>query len=266
MNNVKIINEKQTKTLFKKVLPNSMRYAIANTCTRVVYKGLQNSEAQIKSDFILRGAYVVGKRPGTGAVKYEKAIPHHNIDDISAKWGSVDKVGSKDYSFMEKQEEGFTNENKPVPDPKTIRIGKSEKKKVSKRYYLKGASIKKIRDFSSYGGSDKARRVIAMRNAYAQGFALPNSNQFFSFEDNDYAPGWEGGLFQFSGTEPPQSSLSYPNLRRMYYNPEGKNKSKRRRARKWMEQSKNKISQSEIDKFYSEEMSAQLSKQMQSIV
>jgi|WetSurMetagenome_2_1015567.scaffolds.fasta_scaffold02367_18 hypothetical protein len=261
---IKITNEKDAKDFFQKILPDSVRFSVANTCTRAVYSGMEASENEIRDDFILRGGYVVGKKPGRGAIKYDKAIPSHDIDKISARWGSVDKVGAKDYSFMQKQEEGFTNETKPVPDAATARSGGTEQGKVQRKNYINGADIKKLKDFASglNGKSDIARRVIAMKRAYKQGYGLPGSSQFFSFDDDEYAAKWEGGLFQFGQNEPPRSGLRYPNVKRLYYNPEGKNKSKRRRAVRWMQKSKNKIKQTEIDKFYAEEMNKQLARQM----
>jgi len=260
--NARIINEKEAKQFFGKVLPDSVRYTIANTLTRAVYKGMEASEEQVRDDFFLRGSYVIGKTPGKGAIKYEKAIPSHDIKNIAARWGSVDKVGSRDYAFMEKQESGFENENKPVPNASQVRKGGSEKEKVKTDFYLKKAQIRKMSDFGGVSGNDKKARIIRMRAAYKAGYGKPGSNELFSFDDNEYNPGWEGGLFQFAGNEPPRDDLHYPNVRRLYYNPEGKSRTKKRRARHWMEKSGNTITQSDFDKIYAEEFNKQLARNL----
>lgn len=255
---IDIKNEREFKQMLAKGFPDSTRFAVSNAATRIVFHGMERSEEQIRDDFILRGSFVVGKSPGKGAVKYEKAIPHHDLSKIVASWGSVDKAGSKDYGFMEKQEEGFVNENKPVPNPKESRRGGSQAGKVLKAVYLKGAVIRRLSDFGSAIGSATVARVVRLRNAFKQGFGLPGSNQFFAMDDGEYAPAWSGGLFQFSGVEPPRNDLFYPNMRRLFYDPKGKSGEKRRRARHWMEKSANKITQGEIEKLYTEEFNKQL--------
>jgi hypothetical protein len=258
--NVKIVNKKEVDELLKRGLPNSVRFAVANTCSRVVFSGLKDSEGIIRDDFILRGGFVVGKSPGKGAVKYEKAIPHHDISKISATWGSVDKAGNKDYSFMEGQEEGFTNEKKPVPNPQNARAASSEKRKVLRRAYLKNADIRHPRSlFTGLVGSSRQMLMIGLSRAYREGFGAFGSNQFFGFGDNEI-PGWEGGLFQFGQSEILADGMKRPNLVRLYYNPEGKSGNKKRRARHWMQRSAAKITQTEIDTFYKEEFNKQLAR------
>ena len=260
-----IKNKTETQQFFNETVPNSVRFAVANACTKVVFLGLERSERQIRDDFILRGGYVVGKSPGKGAIKYQKAIPHHDLSQISASWGSVDKMGSRDYSFMEDQEEGFANEKKPVPNPATIRRGGTKTGKVSKAYYLKNAQIKKLSELPGSGKNDKMTRVFKLSRAYRQGFGLPGSNQFFSFSDGEYAPGWSGGLFQFGQTAPPRDDLFYPNVKRLYYNPSGKSGEKRRRARKWMEKSQNTITQADLERLYFQEFDNQLARNMKNM-
>lgn len=258
--NIDIVNKKEVEQLLKKGLPDSVRFAVAKTCTRVVFSGLEDSEDIIRDDFILRGGYVVSKSPGKGAIKYDKAIPHHDINKISATWGSVDKAGNKDYSFMEKQEIGFENEKKPVPNPKNARASSSEKRKVLRRAYLKNADIRHPRSlFTGLVGSTRQMLMIGLSRAYREGFGNFGSHQFFAFGDNEI-PGWEGGLFQFGQSEILADGMNRPNLVRLYYNPEGKNNSKKRRARHWMERSAAKITQAEIDKYYKEEFAKQLAR------
>jgi hypothetical protein len=59
--------------------------------------------------------------------------------------------------------------------------------------------------------------------------------------------------------------MFHPNIVRVYYNPGGKSGEKKRRARKWMEKSQNKIKQSEIDLFYEQEFNKQLTRNIKNM-
>ena len=257
---IKIKNKKEFKKYLSNGVPNAERFAVAGTASRIVFLGLKKSEKQMDKDFILRNKLVVGSTPGKGALKFNKAIPHHDINKITASWGSPEKKGSADISFLEDQEEGFTNKA-PVPAA-TSRTSKTIKKRVKKKNYFKNMQVMR----ESRIGSSKAQTIGGrvrhmLKEAFKIGFGLPGSNQFFYLKDDEYSAGWEAGFFQFSRSAPPGSGYNFPNIRRLFYT--GKKAEKRRRARHWMEKSKNKITQSEIEKIYNQEADKSFTKQLQ---
>ena len=254
---VKLLNEKQYKKTIEKDFPDFTRFAVANTASRVAYLGMELSEKQMKHDFNLRNKFLVGSSPGKGALKFNRAIPHHDLRKIESSWGSPEKAGSKDYSFLEDQEEGFKNESAVPSD--SARISKSYKKKLRKINYINKMRIKKLSD-GPLSGHNLAARVAFFTQSFKEGFGLPGSNQFFYLDDNEYAPGWSAGFYQFSRKVPPKSHLNYPNIRRLYYT--GKTTEKNRRAVRWMERSKNKITQNDIDKIYADEFKKAFTRQI----
>lgn len=250
--NVKIVNEKETKKFLTQDIPDYTRFAVANTASRVVFLGLEKSEAQFRRDFILRNKFIVGTAPGKGALKFTRAIPHHDISKITASWGSPEKRGSADLSFLEEQEEGFTH--KGVVPTEAARTSKSRAKRIRKANYMSKMAVR------SLGVNDLKTRVIFFKKAFKEGFGLPGSNQFFYMKDNQYAPGWSAGFYQFSRKTPPGKEFVYPNLRRIYY--DGPKVEKRRRAKKWMEKSKNTITQADIDRIYKDEFNKQFTREL----
>ena len=257
---IKIKNKKEVKKYLDSGLPNAVRFAVANTASRTVFLGLKKSEKQMDKDFILRNKLLVSSAPGKGALKFNRAIPHHDISKITASWGSPEKKGSADLGFLEDQEEGFTN-TAAVPAA-VSRTSKSIKKRVKKKNYFKNMQVMR----SSRIGSSKAQTIGGkvrhmLKEAFKMGFGLPGSNQFFYLKDDEYAPRWEAGFFQFSRSSTPGSQYKFPNIRRLFYT--GKKAEKRRRAKHWMERSKNKITQAEIEKLYNEEANKSFTKQLQ---
>ena len=246
--NIDLVNEKEIKQLLSKDFPNYARFAIANTASQVAYLGIKKSEAILKNDFTLRNKFIVSSKPGAGAIKYNKAIPHHNISKITSSWGSPEKVGTKDYSFLEDQEDGFINDS-PIPT-KDARVSKKNQKKIRRRNWFAGMSIMRTSKLGKSNATTDYGKVRHMlREGYNNGFGLPGSNQFFYMEDNEYLPGWSGGFFQFARKNTPaKNGLNYPTVRRIYY--AGDSTKKKRRAKRWMEQSANSFTQAEIEKIY----------------
>ena len=129
-----ITNDREVKQMLQKDFPNYARFAIANTASRVAFLGLERSESQMRKDFTLRNRYLVSTRPGRGALQFNRAIPHHDINKISSSWGSPAKIGRKDYEFLEEQEDGFSHSG-PVPT-ESARISNAQKKRIRRISYL----------------------------------------------------------------------------------------------------------------------------------
>lgn len=245
---VKIRDEKQVRETIGKDIPDFTRFAVANTGSRVAFLGLEKSEDHMRHIFNLRNKFIVSSAPGKGALKFNRAIPHHDLDKIVSSWGSPDKIGSRDYSFLEDQEEGFTNTG-AVPT-KQARIAKSEKKRIRRVNYMNKMTVMKLSDGPS-ATNKLGARIAFFKMAFSEGFGFPGSNQFFYIKDGEYLPGWSAGFYQFSRKNTPGPDFQYPNIRRLYYT--GSDVRKRRRATHWMQISKNKITQRDIEKIYEKE-------------
>ncbi len=245
--NVSIKNETDTKKMFKQDFPNYARFAIANTASRVAFLGVEKAEDEMRKDFFLRNKFVVSTSPGKGAVKFNKAIPHHDISKIKSSWGSPEKAGSRDYSFLEEQEEGFTHEGM-IPIAENARTSKSEKKPIkraARRYQLE---VMSNRGFP--GDTEQAKTRVFLKEAFKNGFGLPGSKQYFYLKKGDLNK-WSEGLYQFKSSAITKPGNRFPNVKQIYTN--NKNDNRRRKAKHWMENSKNKITQSEIERIYFEE-------------
>ncbi|MCK5600684.1 hypothetical protein KAR91_02375 [Candidatus Pacearchaeota archaeon] len=254
--NVKIKDEKETKKIFSTDFPNYARFAIANTASRVAFLGVEKAEDEMRKDFFLRNKYIVGSKPGKGAVKFNRAIPHHDINKISSSWGSPEKQGRKDFTFLEEQEEGFTHSG-PVPTEKA-RISKNQKKRIKRANYLSRVQRRNPDDMAGLSAlSGMAKTWAFLRASYKDGFGLPGSDQFFFLRHTQLPPGMTEGWFQFSSSNP-KAGDSFPRWKQVFY----KKKSENRRAVHWMENSKNKITASEIDKIYTEEAARSFTKQI----
>jgi len=242
-----IKNDSEIRQTLSRDFPNFARFAIANTASRVAFLGMEKSETEMRRDFTLRNKYVVSSKPGGGALKFNRAIPHHDIDKIESSWGSPSKQGRRDYEFLEEQEDGFKHSG-PVPTERA-RTAKNQRKKVRTAFLFRQMALRRPSDVGTVKANDPLAQTWAMlRNAYKDGYGLPGSNQFFYMRKSELPTGMTSGWFQFVSSSP-KSGNTFPKWKQIYY--DGKNE--RRSATHWMENSKNKITQSDIEKFYKDE-------------
>lgn len=240
--------------MFNKDWPNYVRFAVANTATRIVFLGLEKSEQQMRNDFTLRNKFLVSSRPGAGALKYNKAIPHHDISKITASWGSPEKRGQGDLEFLEEQEEGFLQ--KKFTPATYARKGSNRGKTI--RNNLRRRAIE-IMDSRGFGGkNDEQTMLFFLRQAYINGYGMPGSKQFMYIHNNEFGP-FREGLYQFK-SRGIGGGNQFPEIQAVYYKKD--KKGQRRAAVHWMEKSKNKITQADIDKAYIEEAKRSFTKQI----
>lgn len=253
---VTVNNKSETQDIFKNQFPNHARFAIANTASRVAFEGVKRAENKMRNDFILRNNYLVSSAPGRGAVKFNRAIPHHNISLINSSWGSPDKIGARDYSFLEDQETGFTHYG--VVPTQQARISKSQRKRIKRINYLQGMNIRKPDDIGSISSQNAMGKTWAMlRKAYRDGFGLPGSKQFFYLEKSELPGGMTSGFYQFKRSTP-SGDNDFPEWKKIYHDVDNS----RRKAVHWMEESKNTFTQSDIDKIFTEEARKSFTRQI----
>jgi len=250
---VKILNEADTKKMFKTDFPNYARFAVANTAVKVAFLGVEKAETEIRHDFNLKNKFVVGTSPGKGAVKFtghRDVKPHHDLRKIISSWGSPAK-----YDFMEKQEEGFTHKGM-IPYAKNARTSGSINRPIkgkAKRFHLE---IMSNRGMS--GNTAKLRTMVLLREAYKNNYGLPGTKQYFYLSKGDFGI-WGEGLYQFKKSNPTAGNL-FPNLKQVYSNKPDDNR--KRKATHWMEDSKNRITQAEVDRIFNIEAKRSFTKQI----
>lgn len=240
MLNVKaeIANFPECEEYFGKTLPDNARFTIANATTRVVYLGLERSTLRFKKSFELSNNYLAGTSVGKGILKYDRAIPHHNLNNIMASWGVPETRGQTDLSFMEDQETGF--KHKGMVPGKPAYPGKNTKKAISKNFRRYNIEVKK---------NNGKNAMVFLREAFREGYGLPKSKRFFYLHDGEFLD-FREGLYQFRSSAA-KPGHQFPLLSLVYAKYDKVNKT--RQATHWMEISKNSITQADIDKIYGEE-------------
>ncbi len=241
---VKIRNRKEVQQTIKQDWPDFTRFAVANTASRVAFLGMEKSEDQFRRVFNLKNKFLVGSKPGKGALKFNRAIPHHNINKITSSWGSPGKRGNSSLEFLEDQETGFSQK---IFTPSTnARVSKNEKKKIKRNLRRNAMEIMSSGGFP--GKNKRQQMVFFMRQAYLNSFAMPGSKQFIYIHDGEFG-GFREGLYQFSSRN--LSGGQFPRIRAIYYKRDKKGQV--RKATNWMKNSANAFSQAEIDKIYEKE-------------
>ncbi|MCK4501138.1 hypothetical protein KAU11_11625 [Candidatus Babeliales bacterium] len=241
------ISNKDAKKLFSKTYPNFVRFAVANTLTSVSFKGMGHSEDWIKKNWINRNKFLLGGGTGKGAIKYNRAKPSHDLNNIWSSWGSPASVGSKNYKFMADQEDGFVS--KGSTPTKNARVGKNYNKGIPRKRRRSKSNIEQLRG----AVSSKRMAIIHLRRLYKMQFALPGSKQFFYMKDNQFL-NFGAGLYQFTKKTVPNklsksgAKLQFPNLKKMYI--AGKQNRKTRKDAKWMSKSSLQIKQTDINKIF----------------
>ncbi len=248
------VSPKELKKLFHKDFPNYIRFAVANTLTAAVYKGMTYSEKWLYKNWITRNKFLLGGGPGKGAIKFNKAKPSHDVGTIWASWGSPKSVGSKNFEFMEDQEDGFRVKGS-VPT-KQARTSKNYKKKIPSRNRRRKQNIRelaKVRVALGRNWKPGLMEIRALRLLHQQSFALPGSNQFIHMQDNQFL-NFGSGLYQFAKKKVPNKlsksgfKLQFPNLKKMYIS--GTEKKPDRKAANWMKKSSLQLKQSDLDKMF----------------
>ncbi|MHA1379297.1 MAG: hypothetical protein ACTSRG_13015 [Candidatus Helarchaeota archaeon] len=248
------VNIKDVEDLFKRKFPNYVRFAVANTLTSSVYNGMQYSEKWLKKNWITRNRFLLGGGPGKGAIKFNKAIPSHDITRIWAAWGSPESVGSKDFRFMEDQEEGF--KSKGSTPAKKARIGKNYRKRIPKKnrrikQNIRNLSLVRVKLGKTW--KPGLMEIRALRKLHQERFAFPGSNQFFFMADNQFL-NFGGGLYQFAKKSIPNKlsksghKLQFPNLKKVYT--AGDDNNRNRKGTNWMKKSSLQLKQEEINKIF----------------
>lgn len=242
-----IKNKKSAELYFNKALPDSYRFAMAGTANRVVFEGIKKSNEQFKKEFTLSNNYLVGKTPGAGILKFNKAIPHHDINKISASWGVPEKRGQTDLEFMYDQEKGFQHDGM-VPT-KNAYPGQNKDRVIKRNLRRKGLQLKSTRGFPrGIAANNRQRTVFFLAKMYKNKFALPGSKQFIYLKPSDEFYGFNEGMYQFAKNTP---FGLFPKLKLIYSTTDKKNK--RRNPTHWMEKSSNSFRQSEIDDIWEKE-------------
>ena len=242
------INFKNNKEFRKKLLkdvPSAYRFAAANALSELAYSGVIKAEREIKKSMNLRSKHIVGNKPGSRAVKYNRAKPRRNLNLIYSEFGAT-----KDYSYLKDQEKGFRH-NDTVP-AKAARTSKNYNKRIRKINYFNRMKIKQIS--SKYNGKTPLKKTRAMLYlSYKKKFGKIGSNQFFYFENKQFH-NFKSGFFQFVGGT--SKYYQYPRLKKIYH---GKNTTKTKRpAKKWLQKSINKFTQKEVDQKFEKNAKQQL--------
>lgn len=241
------ISAKEAKVLYSKTIPNYLRYAVTNTLTGVVYRGMGYSEKWLKRNWVTRNNFLLGGGTGKGAVKYNRAKPKQTLNSIWASWGSPGNVGSKDYSFMAKQQGGFRHEGSTPGN--MARVGKKYSKKIPNKMRRRTGNIEELRG----SVSSKRMTLIYLRRNFKRGFGLPGSGKFFYMKDNQFL-NFGAGLYQFTRKTIPNklsssgARLQFPNLKKVYT--AGKQNRKTRKDSQWMVKSSARLKQAEIERIF----------------
>lgn len=242
-----IKNEKKVRTFFNAGLTDIQRYAISGTATEVAYLGIGKSNAEFKKKFTLSNKFLTGSKPGNGLLKYNRAIPSHDINKIESSWGIPPKKGSTDLSFMDDQEVGFHHEGM-VPT-KNAYPSKNRKKVIKRNLRRKALQIKRV---SGPGkGMTKSNRatmqaIYFLNRQYSERFAMPGSKQFIYLHKSEFM-GFDEGMYQFA-TNSPAVNGRFPKLKMIYAKNDKVNK--KRKPTNWMQDSANEIKQAEIEKIF----------------
>lgn len=245
----KITNKKQAETYFKKSLPDSFRFAIAGTANEVAFEGIKKSNKIFQKEFTLSNKFLTGTAPGKGVLKFNKAIPHHNLNKIESSWGAPAKKGQSDLSFLVKQEDGFTSD-KMVPT-KNAYPSKNKDRVIKYNLRRRNIQLKTTAGFPrGIAKTNQQRTLFFMKKMFQNKYALPGSKQFIYLRPQDEFFNFQEGMYQFAGNTPLHPN-SFPKLRLIYSTTDKKNK--KRDATHWMEQSKDSFTQSEIDKIWEKE-------------
>ena len=245
----KIKNEKQARDLYHKQFPDYTRFATANTASRVAFLGMEKSNDQFSRSFNLSNKYLRGSGPGKGVLKFNRAIPHHDLDRIISSWGSPYKRGSTSLDFLDEQETGF--KHKGMVPTKNAYPGRNQKKGIKRALARNAINVKGTRGFPrGIAANNQQRTLFAVRQLYLSGFASPNSKQFIYLRKEDQFFGFREGMYQFTGSSP-RAGMQFPHLKMIYAKDDKKGKS--RKATNWMEKSSKAISQNDIDKIYKQE-------------
>jgi len=245
-----ITNKKQAENYFNRALPDSYRFALAGTANAVAFEGIKKSNKQFKKSFTLSNKYLVGNAPGKGVLKFQKAKPSHNLNNIESSWGAPAKRGATGLDFLVEQETGFKHEGMV---PTKHAYPSQNKDKVIKRNLRRS----KIQIFKT--GSFNANSIFAMRQMYLKHLAMPNSNQLIYIKKSDDIPNptnsFSEGMYQFSKTTP-LTGDQYPHLKKIYSKTDSVGK--KRNPTDWMDKSSRAFKQSEIDNMFEKELDKSL--------
>lgn len=240
----RVVNEREFKRTLTRDFPDFTRFAVANTASRIAFLGLEKSETQLRQEFNLKNRFLVSGTPGKGVIQFNRAIPHHDLNKITSSWGTPYKRGSTDLDFMEDQETGFTHEGSTPT--LNARVGNNRNKVIKnnlRRYHIE------LMDTRGVSGKDsKQKMLILLRQAYINSYGMPGSKQFIYIHKGEFGR-FREGMYQFK-SKSITGLNSFPQIKGIYYS-DGKNKA--RKATHWMEDSKNKITQYDIDNIYLQE-------------
>ena len=240
-----IINEQEARQYFNQYIPDSTRFAMANTASRIAFLGIEKSNQQFRQEFDLSNKYLIGSGTGKGVLKFNRAIPSHNLSKIESSWGVPPKRGNTDLDFLVDQETGFTH--KGMVPGKNAYPGRDGRKGIKRN--LRRYNIETMNTAGFPGKTVKQRALFFLRQAYLNRFAAPGSKQFIYIRPREFN-NFREGMYQFSSSSPVLGG-QFPKLRLIYAKNDKKNK--RRKATHWMEDSANSFKQSEIDKIYAQE-------------
>jgi hypothetical protein len=240
-----IVNEREAHLYFNEYIPDSTRFAMANTASRIAFLGIEKSNKQFRQEFDLSNKYLTGSAPGKGVLKFNRAIPHHNLNKIESSWGVPPKRGNTDLDFLEDQETGFTHKGMvPTKNAYPGRDGKKAIKRNLRRY-----NIEIMNTAGLPGKTVQQRALFFLRQAYLNRFAMPGSKQFLYIRPREFN-NFSEGMYQFTSGSPVLGG-QFPKMRMIYAKNDKVNK--RRKATHWMQESANDFKQSEIDKIYADE-------------
>ncbi len=240
-----IVNERESEQYFGKYIPDSTRFAMANTASRVAFLGIEKSNDQFRKNFDLSNKYLIGSGPGKGVLKFNRAIPHHNLNKIESSWGVPPKRGSTDLDFLDKQETGFIH--KGMTPGKNAYPSQDNKKAIKRN--LRRYNIEMMNTAGMPGKTVEQRAVFFLRQAYLNRFASPGSKQFLYIRKREFH-NFREGMYQFTSGNP-ELGGQFPKLRLIYSKDDRVNKV--RKPTHWMQESSNSFKQSDIDKIYKQE-------------
>lgn len=245
-----IVHEKEVQKFFNSGLTDIQRFAMAGTANEVAKLGIEKGNDQFRKSFTLSNNFLVGTGFGKGVLKYNRAIPSHNINKIESSFGVQAKRGRTDLDFMEDQETGFHHEGM-VPT-KNAYPGGNKSKVIKRNLRRQGIAIRGTRGFPRGKAKTNQQRTLwAIRQIYLERFAMPGSKQFVYIRPEDEFFGFREGMYQFAGTSP-ATGMQFPHLKMIYAKDDSQNK--QRRATHWMRQTANSFEQSEIDAIFDKEM------------
>lgn len=240
-----ITNERESREYFNQYIPDSTRFAMANTASRIAFLGIEKSNKQFRKEFDLSNKYLTGSAPGRGVLKFNRAIPHHNLNKIESSWGVPPKRGNTSLDFLEDQETGFRHKGMvPGENAYPGRDGKKAIKRNLRRY-----QIETMNTAGLPGKSVKQRALFFLRQAYLNRFGMPGSKQFLYIRPREFN-NFREGMYQFTSSNP-ELGGQFPKLRLIYAKNDKQNK--RRSATHWMQKTSNDFKQSEIDLIYGQE-------------